>query len=114
MCCLKVVQELRFLDSGDRIECLQFDYHLIVADKIGTVGAVELLALVIDRQLHLAGEWNGSGRHFDRKRVLINGLQESCTELSMNLHGRTDNCVSLFVSCICTHPGKTQIPFLTG
>ncbi len=60
-CRLEVVQYLGLLDTSDRLQRFQLDDHIVVTDKIRTIGAGQQLTLIINRQLNFTCKLNGSG-----------------------------------------------------
>jgi hypothetical protein len=75
-CQSQVGEELRLMDGQEPIDALDLDDESSLDDKVETVAAVELRALVFERHGSLALEPKPQEREFLSHTVLIRGLEQ--------------------------------------
>jgi len=104
---LQIVEDLRFLCPTHPGQGLEFDNYGVIAEEVDTVAGIELLALVIDRQINFPPMGQTARGQLQCQCFLIDGLEEPATQLPVYLHRRPDNLKSPRIPL--HHPQITQI-----
>ncbi len=82
------------MDWEQRFDAFQFKNHLLVNNNIQLITAVQLHALIRDRQRDLSFDFNISHSQFMTQTLFISRLQQAGSELRVNFNCRTTNFMS--------------------
>jgi len=96
----QVVDKLRLIGGCDARAGLEFDNHVIIANKIDPVFRLQRLSAIKNREFHFATKGNPPRCQFSRQGSLVNGLQKSTTQPPMNLHRGADDRVRTRISFV--------------
>ena len=87
------LRPMRTIKVLDRLE---FNNHLPVTNKIGFIGLPKFDVSIGNSQFLLAFVWYVTFLKFNFQCFLIHGFEKSRTERVINVHGCTNNHVTLF------------------
>jgi hypothetical protein len=100
----EVIHHLELFSAGQFGDRFQLDDHLSKTDEVRPLRAGEQSALVIDRHVNLATEWDASPDELNGQGLLINRLQKPVPDLRMNLHFRADDAKRLRIYLLVVNP----------
>src|SRR5689334_17779750 len=85
---------------------LQFDDDAAVADEVRFVVQSKLSSFVLNLELRLLDERDLLDLKLNRQTLVVNGLQEPCSQLFVNLETGTKDLVGLLFEqeCQCSAP----------
>jgi hypothetical protein len=91
---LQTCEQLRFVDVQKPFDSFQFDYNLVCNNQIETLDASCIAPFVNDGQFDLCFERNSAQAKFLAHKVLLDRIQQSRTELPVDLNRCADNSLS--------------------
>ena len=109
---LEVVEELRFLFSGQLAQRLQFHYDRTVTDQVCPEERDKLMFLIVDRKFRFTDERDASLLQFETKCFMVNGSMKpwpstDCTSIAAPMiacvSGSRSACKSIPCCSICIH-----------
>jgi hypothetical protein len=90
---LEIVQYLRGFDRSKFRQRLDLDDNLVKANKVCSISARQFRALVNDGEFDLVSKRHTAFNEFECQCVLINRLEKTAAENSLNLNRGADNVV---------------------
>lgn len=95
---LEIVQELGLFNSRDSRKGLDLYNQCVVTDEVGAVFGFQPLMFVGDWQIDFSAERDSPFLQLNGHRLLVDSLEESTSQLAVNVHRRANDCVRSWIA----------------
>ena len=99
---LQVIQDLRLVDRGDGIHCLDFNNDFAVTHKICSISLVEQFFSIVQPKQFLGFEGNARESELSLETFLVHRFEEPAADFLVNgINGSTNGVTFVFENHVC-------------